>query len=96
MRSQIQILDGPNGGIAQLVERCFCMADVSGSSPLISTGFCLKHYELYFYSSKYELTGDTLVFRSDEGRGYRRNISGSWKQALIRKFPNEETFYTFY
>ena len=26
-----------NGGIAQLVERCLCKADVSGSSPLIST-----------------------------------------------------------
>ena len=25
-----------NGGIAQLVERCFCTADVSGSNPLIS------------------------------------------------------------
>ena len=25
------------GGIAQLVERCPCKADVSGSSPLIST-----------------------------------------------------------
>ena len=25
------------GGIAQLVERCFCTADVSGSNPLIST-----------------------------------------------------------
>ena len=37
MRSQVQILDGPSdGGIAQLVERCFCTADVSGSNPLIS------------------------------------------------------------
>ena len=26
-----------HGGIAQLVERCFCTADVSGSNPLIST-----------------------------------------------------------
>jgi hypothetical protein len=25
------------GGIAQLVERCLCKADVSGSSPLTST-----------------------------------------------------------
>ena len=40
MRSQVQILDGPSdGGIAQLVERCFCTADVSGSNPLISTNF---------------------------------------------------------
>ena len=35
--------------------------------------------------------GDTLVFRSDEGRGYQRNASGSWKQAMIRRSPNEET-----
>ena len=38
---------------------------------------------------------DTLAFRSDEGRGYRRNISGSWKQAEIRKYPNEETLILF-
>ena len=36
--------------------------------------------------------GDTLAFRSDEGRGYQRNASGSWKQAMIRRSPNEETF----
>jgi hypothetical protein len=35
--------------------------------------------------------GDTLAFRSEEGRGYRRNASGSWKQAKIRRSPNEET-----
>ena len=37
---------------------------------------------------------DTLVFRSDEGRGYRRNVSGNWKQVLIRKYPNKETSWT--
>ena len=35
--------------------------------------------------------GNTLAFRSDEGRGYRRNVSESWKQAMNRKSPNEET-----
>ena len=35
--------------------------------------------------------GDTLAFRSEEGRGYQRNASGSWKQAMIRRSPNEET-----
>ena len=35
--------------------------------------------------------GNTLAFRSDEGRGYRRNVSGSWKQAMIRESPNEGT-----
>jgi hypothetical protein len=35
--------------------------------------------------------GDTLAFRSDERRGYRRNASGSWKQAMIRRSLNEET-----
>ena len=45
MRSLVQIQNGPAGGIAQLVERCLCTANVSGSSPLISTknitSFCL-------------------------------------------------------
>ena len=35
--------------------------------------------------------GNTLAFRSDEGRGYQRNASRSWKQAMIRRSPNEET-----
>jgi hypothetical protein len=35
--------------------------------------------------------GDTLAFRSEEGRGYRRNTPGSWKQAMIRRYPNEAT-----
>ena len=35
--------------------------------------------------------GNTLAFRSDEGRGYRRYASGSRKHAKIRRFPNEET-----
>ena len=39
MRSLVQIQDGPAGGIAQLVERCLCKANVSGSSPLTSTNF---------------------------------------------------------
>ena len=45
-------------------------------------------------SSKQELTMDTLVFRSDEGRGYQRNVSGNWKRVLIRKYPNKETSWT--
>ena len=36
VRSLVRIQDSP-GGIAQLVERCLCKADVSGSSPLTST-----------------------------------------------------------
>ena len=35
--------------------------------------------------------GDTLAFRSDEGRGYRRYASGSGKHAKIRRSPNKET-----
>ncbi len=40
MRSLVQVQDGPFGvgGIAQLVERLLCKQDVSGSSPLTSTG----------------------------------------------------------
>ena len=44
VRTLVRIQDSPTlnlklvgGGIAQLVERCLCMADVSGSSPLTSS-----------------------------------------------------------
>ena len=42
MRSLVQIQNSPAGGIAQLVERCLCKADVSGSSPLISTALSVE------------------------------------------------------
>jgi hypothetical protein len=41
------IINKSVGDIAQLVERCFCTADVSGSNPLISTS-CKFHYIAYF------------------------------------------------
>jgi hypothetical protein len=83
-RSLVQIQDGPAGGIAQLVERCFCKANVSGSNPLTSTIFSFIENNLsrarnVLNSRKKGLTGDTLVFRGDEGRDYRRNASGSWR-----------------
>ena len=34
---------------------------------------------------------DALAQRGDEGRINRRNATGSWKQALIRRYPNGET-----
>ena len=34
---------------------------------------------------------NSLVLGGDEGRGYRRYVLGSRKQALIRESPNEET-----
>ena len=40
--------------------------------------------------------GNTLAFRSEEGRGYRRYASGSWRQAMIRRSPNEETLINNY
>jgi len=40
------------------------------------------------------LTVDTLALRGDEGRGYRRNAPGSWKQAVIRRSPNGATPWT--
>ena len=43
MRSLVQVQDSPAGGIAQLVERCLCTADVSGSSPLTSTPIIWLH-----------------------------------------------------
>lgn len=52
MRSQVQVLNSPwHGGIAQLVERCLCKADASGSSPLTSSqAFNLKgQLELWLF-----------------------------------------------
>ena len=34
---------------------------------------------------------DALALEADEGRGKLRNASGSCKQAIIRRSPNEET-----
>eukprot|EP00825_Cyclidium_porcatum_P007042 TRINITY_DN1351_c1_g2_i4.p2 TRINITY_DN1351_c1_g2~~TRINITY_DN1351_c1_g2_i4.p2 ORF type:complete len:105 (-),score=24.87 TRINITY_DN1351_c1_g2_i4:431-745(-) len=34
---------------------------------------------------------DALAQRGDEGRDYQRYASGSWKQVLIRGFPNGVT-----
>ena len=49
------------GGIAQLVERCLCKADVSGSSPLTSSFSDVGLNELW-------LMWDGLVLRDEEGR----------------------------
>ena len=72
-----------------MVEHCFCTAGVSGSNPLISTK---KNKTKINCLRKEEFVRDPLVSRSDEGRGYLRKGSGSWKQALIRTYPNEETY----
>ena len=52
------------GGIAQLVERCFCTAEVSGSIPLISKMLLL------IWLNVYELMLDSLELNGDEGRSY--------------------------
>ena len=97
MRSLVQVQHGPakmfkiisqGGGIAQLVERCLCKADVSGSSPLISI---LKRF---LRLNREELMVETLALRVEEGRGNRRNALVSWKQILIQRFPNAIIFYT--
>ena len=49
------------GGIAQLVERCFCTADVSGSNPLIS----IKKKE----SQKIEIF---IIYKSQANKSLRR------------------------
>ena len=52
MRSLVQVQHSPwHGGIAQLVERCLCKADASGSSPLTSSqAFNLKgQLELWLF-----------------------------------------------
>ena len=74
-----------------MVERRLCTAVVSGSTPLTSKiKYTFKILNV-LNSRNEEFMGDTLAFRSDEGRGYQRNASGSWKQAMIRRSPNEET-----
>ena len=40
---------------------------------------------------KSEHTGDAVAPDSEEGRSKQRNVTGSRKQALIRKSPNEAT-----
>ena len=35
--------------------------------------------------------GNALALEAEEGRGKLRNASGSCKQALIRRYPNEGT-----
>ena len=94
MRSQVQVLNGPAGGIAQLVERCLCTADVGGSNPFISIQDKISEAFLSLKSSGLRAYGGYLGVRSDEGRGYRRYVSGNWKQVLIRKYPNKETSRT--
>ena len=47
------------GGIAQLVERCFCTADVSGSSPLTSTTLSLQRkLSAFIKVSVYDVEGE--------------------------------------
>ena len=76
------------GGIAQLVERCLCKADVSGSSPLTSICFRCRLNEI-------ELMRDTLALRDEEGRSYLRYALGNKKQVLIQRFPNRATYFDF-
>ena len=54
------------GCIAQLVERCLCKADVSGSNPLTSS--CLLYCDLKL--NELRLVMDTLAFEGEEGRSY--------------------------
>ena len=48
------------GGIAQLVERCFCTADVSGSNPLISI------------KQKEQKNIEILIYKSQANKSLRR------------------------
>ena len=65
-------MDGPPGGIAQLVERCFCTADVSGSNPLISTNrnntqsIWTTDTLLNFYTEEFE------IYKSQANKSLRR------------------------
>ena len=39
---------------------------------------------------------NALALEAEEGRGKLRNASGSCKQTLIRRYPNEETYQERY
>ena len=54
MRSLVQVQNSPNGGIAQLVERCLCKAEVIGSNPIGSTIEQTRVHE-YFVGARFSL-----------------------------------------
>ena len=56
----------------------------------IESGEYTIHRNLKWSSYKGR-TADALGQKADEGRGQRRNASGSCKQASIRRFPNGVT-----
>ena len=94
------------GDVAQLVERCFCTADVSGSNPLISTSdWYLAESNCCLLS---ELCSDYLLKISQTKKGLRwiprhsetmkgvvtdEMLRGAGHK-LIRRSPNRATFYT--
>jgi len=64
VRPLVQIQNSPAGGIAQLVERCLCKADVSGSSPLISTANLVNSF-LWIKKDKAMKSRSKFIFVSD-------------------------------
>ena len=62
--------DVGTGGIAQLVERCPCKADVSGSSPLISTSDFSSFSKKKGRKEKKQVSGSctNLVFLSKKDK----------------------------
>ena len=65
------------GGIAQLVERCFCTADVSGSNPLISTNR-KKSRKLKFW-----------IYKSQANKSLRRI---PWCSEAMKGVATDDTF----
>ena len=87
MRSLVQIQDSPAGGIAQLVERCLCKANVSGSSPLTSTQ--LPVIGLYFLKLDY-----LFWFKEERAYGGYLGIHRRRRTRLpAKRFGELETSY---
>merc|ERR1711904_174372 len=77
-----EIISLLKGDLAQLVERRFCTADVSGSSLLISNFgfFNLKVKKIMDY-------GGYLGMKNEEGRGFLRKIFDELKTSYNSKVP---------
>ena len=67
----------PTGGIAQLVERCLCTADVSGSSPLTSKNSPLQNFEnckiYYIYYIQANKSLSWIPWHSEAMKGVSTN-----------------------
>ena len=74
-------------GLSVKAKGCYELGDRHlGSLWLVGCALCMAAAQV-----KEGHLVDALARRGDEGRGTLRQASGSWEQALIRRYPNGET-----